>query len=58
MIKTEHSPATILITVKITMGIGKLISATIGASITIERLNMLEMPIDVTAKSVGNIFGC
>ena len=56
--KKEQKSAIRLIVVKIMIGTGYAISATTGAKITLLRLTKLQMPIDVTPKSVGNIFGC
>ena len=43
--------------ISIMMGVGKAISASIGADMTKERLKILAMPRDVAPKSVGNILG-
>ena len=44
--------------VKMMMGTGYLNSAITGAKITLLLLAKLQIPIDVTPKRVGNIFGC
>ena len=43
--------------INIMMGVGKAISAIIGADMTNNRLKTLTMPSDVAPKSVGNMLG-
>jgi len=56
--KTEATAAAICSTVKTMIGVGKLTSAMYGAKITAILHTKLEMPMLVTAKSVGKNCGC
>ena len=58
IMKMADIPDRIARAVNMTIGVGKAISATKGASITKPRLAKFDMPMEVTTKRVGNILGC
>ena len=54
----EQNSAVKLRMVNMRIGVRNSSSAMIGAKMTMLLETMLQMPIDVTPKRVGNIFGC